>query len=37
MPWLGSSGQVQSDQSVPAQSTQSGDPAIQPDPAQESV
>ena len=34
---LGSSGHVQSNLSVLAQSTQSGDPPIQPDPAQESV
>ena len=34
---LGSSGHVQSDPTVPAQSVQSGDSAIQPDPAQEQV
>ena len=34
---LGSSGHVQSDPSVAAQSARSGDSAIQPDPAQEIV
>ena len=34
---LGSSGHVQSDPSVAAQSAQSGDPTFQPDPAQEPV
>ena len=34
---LGPRGHVQSDPTMPAQSAQSGDPTIQPDPAQESV
>ena len=34
---LGPSGHVQSDPTMPAQSAQSGDSTVQPDPTQESV